>query len=88
MQVYFVLRKELLQAGTLELDTLFSVLSTLDYMYYIPRHIPVAVSYYVAVLIGWPLVRQIYPLLCKNKMSDIGHVNGTQDKNNYMYMKF
>ena len=30
MQVYFVLRKELLQAGILELDTLFSLLSTLD----------------------------------------------------------
>ena len=29
MQVYFVLRKELLQAGVLELDTLFSLLSTL-----------------------------------------------------------
>ena len=30
MQVYFVLRKDLLQAGILELDTLFSLLSTLD----------------------------------------------------------
>ena len=29
MQVYFVLRKELLQAGILELDTLFFLLSTL-----------------------------------------------------------
>ena len=29
MQVYFVLQKELLQAGILELDTLFSLLSTL-----------------------------------------------------------
>ena len=29
MQVYFVLRKELLQAGILELDTLLSLLSTL-----------------------------------------------------------
>ena len=33
MQVYFVLRKELLQAGILELDTLFSLLSTLDVVY-------------------------------------------------------
>ena len=29
IQVYFVLRKELLQADILELDTLFSLLSTL-----------------------------------------------------------
>ena len=30
IQVYFVLQKELLQAGMLELDTLFPFLSTLD----------------------------------------------------------
>ena len=30
MQVYFVLQKELLQAGIVELDTLLSLLSTLD----------------------------------------------------------
>ena len=30
MQVYFVLQKELLQVGILELDTLFPFLSTLD----------------------------------------------------------
>ena len=29
MQVYFVLQKELLQAGIVELDTLLSLLSTL-----------------------------------------------------------
>ena len=32
MQVYIVLQEELLQAGTLELDTLFYLLSTLDFI--------------------------------------------------------
>ena len=31
MQVYFVLQNELLQAGILELDTLFSLVTTLDF---------------------------------------------------------
>ena len=33
MQMYFVLQEELVQAGILELDTLFPFLSTLDYVY-------------------------------------------------------
>ena len=37
IQVYFVLQKELLQAGMLELDTLFPFLSTLDNLKFLQK---------------------------------------------------